>query len=206
MAPVIVELGARSGLVIPLIAVHLFVFYFGIMARRHAAGGAGLVRGGGDLGRGPDRDRLAGHLVQPAHGGAAVRLHLQSAAAADRRGLVGRGGDRLRHAAPWRRCCSRRPRCAGSAPAAPGSRSALLLVATFLFFRPDWVIDRFSPKYVQRAGEPRSTTWPTRLSRRRVAGGRHRRARRWTASRRPRPSRFRWARAPTAASGCATPA
>ncbi len=31
MAPVIVELGARSGLVIPLIAVHLFVFYFGIM-------------------------------------------------------------------------------------------------------------------------------------------------------------------------------
>ena len=32
MAPVIVELGAQSGLAIPLIAVHLFVFYFGIMA------------------------------------------------------------------------------------------------------------------------------------------------------------------------------
>lgn len=32
MAPVIVELGAQAGLVIPLIAVHLFVFYFGIMA------------------------------------------------------------------------------------------------------------------------------------------------------------------------------
>ena len=31
MAPVIVELGARSGYIIPLIAVHLFVFYFGIM-------------------------------------------------------------------------------------------------------------------------------------------------------------------------------
>ena len=31
MAPVIVELGAQGGLVIPLIAVHLFVFYFGIM-------------------------------------------------------------------------------------------------------------------------------------------------------------------------------
>ncbi len=31
MAPVIVELGAQSGLIIPLIAVHLFVFYFGIM-------------------------------------------------------------------------------------------------------------------------------------------------------------------------------
>jgi TRAP transporter 4TM/12TM fusion protein len=31
MAPVIVELGAQSGLVIPHIAVHLFVFYYGIM-------------------------------------------------------------------------------------------------------------------------------------------------------------------------------
>jgi TRAP transporter 4TM/12TM fusion protein len=32
IAPVIVELGAQGGLAIPLIAVHLFVFYFGIMA------------------------------------------------------------------------------------------------------------------------------------------------------------------------------
>jgi len=32
MAPVIVTLGADAGLVIPLIAVHMFVFYFGILA------------------------------------------------------------------------------------------------------------------------------------------------------------------------------
>jgi TRAP transporter 4TM/12TM fusion protein len=32
MAPVIVELGAANGIIIPLIAAHLFVFYFGIMA------------------------------------------------------------------------------------------------------------------------------------------------------------------------------
>ncbi|WP_350333669.1 TRAP transporter permease [Coralliovum pocilloporae] len=32
MAGVVVELGAQSGLIVPLIAVHLFVFYFGIMA------------------------------------------------------------------------------------------------------------------------------------------------------------------------------
>jgi TRAP transporter 4TM/12TM fusion protein len=32
MAPVIVELGAQNGLIVPLIAVHLFVFYFGILA------------------------------------------------------------------------------------------------------------------------------------------------------------------------------
>ncbi|WP_415888103.1 TRAP transporter permease [Neptuniibacter sp. QD37_6] len=32
MAPVIVTLGAEHGLIVPLIAVHLFVFYFGILA------------------------------------------------------------------------------------------------------------------------------------------------------------------------------
>lgn len=32
MAPVIVAVGAQSGLIVPLIAVHLFVFYFGILA------------------------------------------------------------------------------------------------------------------------------------------------------------------------------
>ncbi|MGV6840047.1 MAG: TRAP transporter permease [Planktomarina sp.] len=32
MVAVVIELGAQSGLVVPLIAVHLFVFYFGIMA------------------------------------------------------------------------------------------------------------------------------------------------------------------------------
>ena len=32
MAPVIVALGAQNGLLVPLIAVHLFVFYFGLMA------------------------------------------------------------------------------------------------------------------------------------------------------------------------------
>ncbi len=32
MAPVIVTIGAENGLIVPLIAVHLFVFYFGILA------------------------------------------------------------------------------------------------------------------------------------------------------------------------------
>ena len=32
MAPVIVSVGAANGLIVPLIAVHLFVFYFGILA------------------------------------------------------------------------------------------------------------------------------------------------------------------------------
>ncbi len=32
MAPVVVQLGAENGLIVPLIAVHMFVFYFGILA------------------------------------------------------------------------------------------------------------------------------------------------------------------------------
>ncbi|WP_404405252.1 TRAP transporter permease [Pelagibacterium halotolerans] len=32
MAPVIVSVGAQNGLIVPLVAVHLFVFYFGILA------------------------------------------------------------------------------------------------------------------------------------------------------------------------------
>ncbi|WP_413693436.1 TRAP transporter permease [Psychromonas sp. KJ10-2] len=32
MASVVVELGAQGGLIVPLVAVHMFVFYFGIMA------------------------------------------------------------------------------------------------------------------------------------------------------------------------------
>ncbi len=32
MAPVVVTLGAQAGLIVPLIAVHMFVFYFGILA------------------------------------------------------------------------------------------------------------------------------------------------------------------------------
>jgi TRAP transporter 4TM/12TM fusion protein len=32
LAPVIVQLGVQNGLIVPLIAVHMFVFYFGIMA------------------------------------------------------------------------------------------------------------------------------------------------------------------------------
>src|SRR5690606_20325027 len=32
MAPIVVELGAQAGLIVPLIAIHLVVFYFGLLA------------------------------------------------------------------------------------------------------------------------------------------------------------------------------
>ena len=84
MAPVVVELGAQNGLIVPLIAVHLFVFYFGIMADVTPPVGLGVLRGRRDLGRRSDQDRLHRVLVQHAHGRPAVPVHLQHPAAADR--------------------------------------------------------------------------------------------------------------------------
>ena len=84
-------------------------------------------------------------------------------------------------------------------------RSALLLLATFLFFRPDSVMDRFAPKYVSApaaeiykvADTLGEDDWLVVG----IAGREPAKARR-----RPRPWRCRWARARTAASGCATAA
>ena len=84
MAPVVVELGAQAGLVIPLIAVHLFVFYFGIMADITPPVGLATFAAAAISGEDADRDRLPGRGLRAAHGDPAVRLHLQPAAAADR--------------------------------------------------------------------------------------------------------------------------
>ena len=78
MAGVVVELGAQSGLIVPLIAVHLFVFYFGIMADVTppvglASFAAAAVSGGDAIKTG-----FRGILLQPAHRGVAVRVHLST--------------------------------------------------------------------------------------------------------------------------------
>ncbi len=52
--------------------------------RRHAAGRARLVRGGGDRAHRPDQDRRHRVLLQHAHGDPAVPVHLQHAVADDR--------------------------------------------------------------------------------------------------------------------------
>ena len=51
LAPVIVTLGQQNGLIVPLIAVHLFVFYFGIMADVTPPVGLGELCGSGSVGR-----------------------------------------------------------------------------------------------------------------------------------------------------------
>ena len=84
MAPVIVNLGAASGLIVPLIAVHLFVFYFRHSCRRYATGRARRVRGGCDLGGRPDQDRYPGLHLRYSHRNSAVHVHLQHPVADDR--------------------------------------------------------------------------------------------------------------------------
>ena len=61
--PVIVTLGQQNGLIVPLIAVHLFVFYFGIMADVTPPVGLAIFRSGRGLGRRSDQDGLRGLLL-----------------------------------------------------------------------------------------------------------------------------------------------
>ena len=84
MAPVIVELGAQSGLIVPLIAVHMFVFYFGIMADVTPPVGLASFAAAAISGADPMQDRPRRLVLQPAHRGPAVPVHLQHPAAADR--------------------------------------------------------------------------------------------------------------------------
>ena len=147
MAPVVVELGARSGLVIPLIAVHLFVFYFGIMADVTPPVGLASYAAAAISGDDPNatgwqatwysfRTALLPFvfifnpqiLFIGVSSWVDVVMVCVSATVAS-----------LLFAAAT--MVFFRTRC-------NWLEVGLLLVATFLFFRPDWVIDRFYPKYV----------------------------------------------------------
>jgi TRAP transporter 4TM/12TM fusion protein len=147
MAPVIVELGAQAEMVIPLIAVHLFVFYFGIMADVTPPVGLASYAAAAISGEDPNATGLQATWYsfrtavlpfvfifnpQLLFIGVStwweVILVIASATAASLLFAAATMG--------WFRT-----RCGVI-------EVALLLIATFLFFRPDWVIDRFHPRYV----------------------------------------------------------
>lgn len=147
MAPVIVELGAQSGLVIPLIGVHLFVFYFGIMADVTPPVGLASYAAAAISGDDPNATGWQATwysfrtavlpfvfifnpqlLLIGVHSWWEVILVSLTATVASLLFAAATMG--------WFRV-----RC-------NPVELALLLVATFLFFRPDWLIDRFYPKYV----------------------------------------------------------
>jgi len=60
MAPVIVNLGAENGLIVPLVAVHLFVFYFGILADDTPPVGLAAFAAAGISGGDPIRTGIQG--------------------------------------------------------------------------------------------------------------------------------------------------
>ncbi len=147
MAPVIVELGAQAGLVIPLIAVHLFVFYFGIMADVTPPVGLASYAAAAISGDDPNATGWQATwysfrtavlpfvfvfnpqiLFIGVHSWWEVTLVSATATVAA-----------LLFAAAtmawFRTHCN-------------ALEIALLLLATFLFFRPDWVVDYIQPEYV----------------------------------------------------------
>src|SRR5690606_25213842 len=146
MAPVIVELGAQSGLVIPLIAVHLFVFYYGIMADITPPAGLATFAAAAISKEDPIKTGVQGSLYalrtvvlpfvfifNPAllmidvHGWWEVLLVAATATIAS-----------LTFAAAtmaWFRT-----RCQWWEVLA-------LLAVTFFLFRPDWAMDRIAPPY-----------------------------------------------------------
>ena len=147
MAPVIVELGAQAELVIPLIAVHLFVFYFGIMA--DVTPPVGLASYAAAAISGEDPNATGWQATWYSFRTAVLpfvfvfnpQLLLIGVATWWELILVSASATvaSLLFAAAtmgWFRTRSNL------------AEIALLLIATFLFFRPDWVIDRFHPKYV----------------------------------------------------------
>ena len=146
MAPVIVELGAQSGLVIPLIAVHLFVFYYGIMGDITPPVGLASFAAAAIAKEDPIQVGLQGSvyalrtvllpfiwifnpvmLLIDVHGWIEILL---VAAAATLASLLFAAATMR-----WFRIKSR------------WWEIGLLLVATFILFRPDWFADQIAPEY-----------------------------------------------------------
>ena len=144
MAPVVVELGARSGLVIPLIAVHLFVFYYGIMGDITPPVGLATFAAAAISGEDAIQTGIQGSiyalrtvilpfiwifnpqlLLMEIHGsGELVRVVAASVAATLVFAAVTMNWFRVKNR-PW--------------------ETALLAVAVLLLFRPDFFMDQLTP-------------------------------------------------------------
>lgn len=146
MAPVIVELGARSDLVIPLIGVHLFVFYFGIMADVTPPVGLASYAAAAISNDDPNATGLQAtwYSLRTAVLPFVFIFNPQML-------LIGVGS--------WTQivvvCFSATVASLLFAAATMGWfrtrcrwwEMGVLLLSTFLFFRPDWVINQFYPTY-----------------------------------------------------------
>ncbi|MFW7340955.1 TRAP transporter fused permease subunit [Pollutimonas sp. H1-120] len=149
MAPVVVELGAQSGMVIPLIAVHMFVFYYGIMADITPPVGLATFAAAAISGEDPIKTGIQGVtyamrtavlpfmfvfnpllLLIDVEGWSELVLVVGGATLAS-----------LTFAAAtmkWMRV------------KASWTEVALLLLVTFMLFRPDYFMNHLAPKYESR--------------------------------------------------------
>jgi len=149
MAPVVVELGAQNGLIIPLIAVHMFVFYYGIMADITPPVGLATFAAAAISGEDPIKTGIQGTLyamrtaVLPfmfvfnpllllidVHGWSELFLVVVGATIASLTFAAATLG--------WFRTrCSIIEIC-------------VLLAVTFMLFRPDWFMNHLYEKYESR--------------------------------------------------------
>jgi TRAP transporter 4TM/12TM fusion protein len=149
MAPVIVELGAQSGLVIPLIAVHLFVFYYGIMGDVTPPVGLATFAAAAISGEDPIKTGIQGSLyisrtaVLPfvwifnpqlilidVHGPIELALVVLASLAASLCFAAATMGYFQTRSRWW--------------------ETLLLLIAVFILFRPDALMDRLYEPYASR--------------------------------------------------------
>ncbi len=146
MAPVIVELGAQSGLVISLIAVHLFVFYYGIMGDITPPVGLASFAAAAIAKEDPIKVGVQGTVyavrtvVLPfiwIFNPALLLIDVHGWAEATLVGVMATIASLTFAAATlgWFRTKCR------------WWEVVLLLVATFTLFRPDWYADRLAPEY-----------------------------------------------------------
>nr|WP_283738504.1 TRAP transporter fused permease subunit [Alcaligenes faecalis] len=149
MAPVVVELGAQSGMVIPLIAVHMFVFYYGIMADITPPVGLATFAAAAISGEDPIKTGVQGVtyamrtavlpfmfifnpmlLLIGIHSAWELVLVVVGATVASLAFAAATMGW-LRIKTSW-------------------LETILLLLVTFMLFRPDWFMDHVSEKYQSR--------------------------------------------------------
>ncbi|HZO13279.1 MAG TPA: TRAP transporter permease, partial [Polyangiaceae bacterium] len=148
MAPVIVELGAQSGLVIPLIAVHLFVFYFGIMGDITPPVGLASFAAAAISGEDPIETGIQGSVyalrtvVLPF-----VFVYNPMLLMIDVRGWTEVA--LVAFAATVASCVFAAATMMWFRTRCTWWEAALLLVATFALFRPDYFMDRMYSPYTE---------------------------------------------------------
>ena len=150
MAPVIVELGAQQGLLVPLIAVHLFVFYFGLMADVTPPVGLASYAAAGIAGSDPLRTGVTafGYSARTAILPFMFIFNTQLL-------LIGIDG-------PWQLALTVAAAIGASLAFAAATmgwlltrnrawESAALLLVAFSLFRPDFWLDRMLPPHEEAA-------------------------------------------------------